>query len=732
MTIPASVWVSGTTRTGKTTRLVEQFSVFLQSGLDIPEKRSVPVPKKRGSSSVEAGLRQTNLQQTAGAILVFAANGDNRLELTDRILAAIQERYPVRSTTPLAFFENEVTLFFPLVAQQLGLNTQFPIRLRPENEQELATRLWRSALTPEVLDQAGVGEYRLVRRILDLMQLAAFGGIPIADITILLEQGLPEQEPLWGLVGRLALEWRSWCLDRGLLTYGILTELYWRDLLPHATYQQYLTQRYRGVLADDVDEYPAIVRDVFEQLLDSGAAGLFTHNPNGGIRQGLGADPAYWAGLATRCAVETLTHCPGGCLADTVGEAVVELVSNPIFLFQLPEPMRSIQETSRAQILRRTAEVIIQAVQDEQIQPQDIAVIAPGLDAIARYTLTEILAAKGIASEPLNDQRPLVSSPMVRALLTLLALVYPGLGRSIDREAIAEMLVILSQKPEIPTPSFPHSPTPPLLHSSTAIDPVRAGLLADYCFEPHPDRPRLLPVTAFPRWDRLGYQATTAYEGILQWLEVQQLQQSQRLILTPLTILDRAIQQFLWNGNYLPYDQLAALRELIETAQQYWQVDARLRQSDRSQGDRTDASASTTVGQFIQLLRGGTITADPYPVRPLGAVNQAVTLSTIFQYCSSRRAHRWQLWLDVGSERWLTGGEGLFGAPLFLKSWSGRAWTEADTLEMLEQRLRRVLLDLLGRTGERVTLCHSELAVNGQEQAGMLLALVNAAGAIGT
>jgi hypothetical protein len=177
---------------------------------------------------------------------------------------------------------------------------------------------------------------------------------------------------------------------------------------------------------------------------------------------------------------------------------------------------------------------------------------------------------------------------MIRALLTLLTLVYSGLGRLVDRDAIAEMLVVLT----------------------TQIDPVRAGLLADYCFEPHPDHPNLLPITAYDRWDRLGYEATTAYGEILQWLEVQRQQQTQRLIPSPISILDRAIQRF-WNGSNLPYDQLAALRELLETAQHYWEVDRRMRQIES-----LDAPSATTIAQFIQLLRRGTITANPTPSVP--------------------------------------------------------------------------------------------------------------------
>jgi hypothetical protein len=75
----------------------------------------------------------------------------------------------------------------------------------------------------------------------------------------------------------------------------------------------------------------------------------------------------------------------------------------------------------------------------------------------------------------------------------------------------------------------------------------------------------------------------------------------------------------------------------------------------------------------------------------------------------------------------LVGVDALFAAPLFVQEWSGRPWTAADTLNANERRLRRILLDLLARAGERVYLCHSDLATNGQEQTGILLALVNAA-----
>lgn len=682
-----SVWVSGATRSGKTTRLVNQFCEWMRPAI------------QQGSH--------------ASDVLVLAAIGDNRLDLVDRLTEATQGKCPFRSTTPLGFFEDEVMLFWSLLIQRLELKAQFPVRLRPENEQELATRLWRVELD-QAIAHSGISEARLVRRILDLMQLAALSGVTIEEIPTILEQGLPGTDgqiselPIpYVTVGEMLNRWRSWCLYRGLLTYSLITELYWRFLLPDSTYQKHLIERYRAVIADDVDEFPAIARQLFEFFLDHGVACAFGFNPDGAVRLGLGANPNYLVGLRDRCTQIDLDRRPVSCLLDELGDSIIELVSDPVFFASLPDAIQTIQTTTQAQLIRQTGDVIIKAVQSGQIEPRDIALIGPGIDPISRYALTEILTRKGIPVELLHDQRPLASSPIIRSLLTLLTLIYPGLGRSVDRDTIAEMLVVLSQK----TGS-----------SSHLIDPVRAGLLADHCFEPHPDRPKLLPSTAFPRWDRLGYQAAEAYESLVQWIELQRSQLEQRLIPSPIVLLDRAIQKFFLGGSHLPFDQLAALRELIETAQHYWEVDDRLRRSDLN-----DAPMSFTVRNFIQLLRNGTVTANPFPVRPIGRASNAVTLATVFQYRSSRRSHRWQFWLDAGSSRWLSGVDSLFAAPLFLQAWSGQAWRVEDTQQMNEQRLRRILLDLLGRTEERLFLCYSDLSTSGQEQTGVLTSLVNAA-----
>ncbi len=425
-----SLWITGATRTGKTSRLVTEFCSWVRTQLLKPKLKALPA----------------NL---TSAVLVFAANNQNRRELSDRLVLAVDGTYPVVCKTPVGFISDEVMLFFPLLFEELNLKAQFPLRLRPETEQELATQLWRNQ--PDWQDLCEFEpEYRLVRQTLDLMQLAGASGIPTEDISAILPQGLSglnfdnNQSLLYQRMGELLCLWRSWCLDRGLLTYGLIYELYWRYLLPNPKYQQHLISRYQAIFADDLDDYPAIARDLFEVMLDRGALGVFTYNPDGKIRLGLNADPDYLAGLAERCQTEKLTPTTSN-LAVEFADTAVDLVTEQAYLVTAPETIQSLQTISRAELLRQTASIIIRAVQQQKIHPWEIAIIAPGLDEIARYSLIEILSAHGIPVTPLNEQRPIISSPLVRSLLTLLGLVYTDLGRLVDRDSIAEMLTVFSQ-----------------------------------------------------------------------------------------------------------------------------------------------------------------------------------------------------------------------------------------------------------------------------------------------
>jgi hypothetical protein len=687
------MWIEGGTRSGKTDALVSQFCQWLDERVVLSEH-----------SNRDA------------KILMLAGNDDSKRDLVDRLTVKTHGKYPIAAKTTIGFIQDEVLLFYPLLIQKLNLPAFLPLRLRPETEQELATKLWKSALESLNWREIAPSEYRFVRRILDLLQLAAYSCTPLESVPEILREGFgSEDSEIYSCVESLAAEWRDWCLDRGLLTYGIMTELYWRYLLPHPEYQRQLKCRYWMLLADDVDDYPAIGRQICDFLLDAGVWGAFTYNPDGMVRLGLSADPQYLLGLKARCI--NLPNSPAPLYLDSIStplfsdeptttsvDAIVQAALNPGAPPMLPSGIRSIQTRTRGEMLKTTALQAIELITSGQVAPSDIAMIAPGLDAISRSTITNIFAQHQIPLASLSAQLPLNSDPGVRALLTLMALTYPNLGQLTSRDEIADLLVTLS-------PIYPaHHPI------RTSIDPVRAGLLADYCYAPSLSQPRLLPYTNFPRWDRLGSSATRAYDRILAWVERVRAQQP-----SPLNLLTDAMGYFFQQGSYLPFDRLSPLRELMETAQHYWLV------AERTHNPLEYlTSAHQITAQFMILLRQGTISANPYPVGQLQPQRAAVTLSNIFQYRASKRSHAYHFWLDVGSPLWAEAGAAtLYGANLLLKDRVATPWTEADTQASDEQRLERILRDLLHRVNDQLYLCNSDLAINGQEQMGTLLTLVH-------
>ena len=186
-----SLWVLGSSRSGKSTRLVEEFYSWLQ--YNSIYNKSFDASQKLTKSNYNE-QKELDIGQLEPGILVFSANNDNRQQLTDKILSKTQGKYPLRTKTPLGFFQDEVILFWPLLTQTLNLKAQFPVRLRPETEQEFATKLWRPHLDDTTLRRLGLNEYRLVRRILDLLQLAAYSQVPCKQIEEIISKSTATDE----------------------------------------------------------------------------------------------------------------------------------------------------------------------------------------------------------------------------------------------------------------------------------------------------------------------------------------------------------------------------------------------------------------------------------------------------------------------------------------------------------------------------------------------------------
>ncbi len=698
------LWIEGGSRTGKTSKLVN----WVQEWMIDHHEPLTSLGK----------LEQ--IRQSSTKILCLVANDDTKQILSDRLIHHLskgtEENIKVTVKTPLGWFKDEVSLFYPLICDGLGIKTYFPCILRPETEQFLATELWKPRLSPEICAVLGVTEYRLVRTTLDLLQLAASSGMQITDIPDRLITGfgqLPNHQnlvPIYNLMGQLLQQWKDWCLHRGLLTYGLINDLYWQCLLPNSIYQSQLLTRYQCLIGDDVDDYPAIALHLAKFFLTHDLPAAFSYNLDGSIKLGLSADPHCLYQLKQDCErwetlprstppiVTTATTLTTHPISNDFIDELVGMVLSSQEWIDLPPNIQTIKSTTRGELLTKVTTEIIEAVKSGNIHPEDIAIITPGTDAIARHTLTNIFTQHQIPLTVINEQRPLNTSPLIGSLLTLFSFVYPDLGKLINNNQVSQMLTVLSMTH--PYPNY-------------IIDPLRAGLIADHCYLPHISCPQLLPLTHFPRWDRIGLIAKNSYEDICSWIELQREQSPE-----PIILLMRAIAKFFPDKLQLPYAETNAIRELLETANHYWEVQNRLRQTN-------SGIIEPIIAQFIQLLTQGTIAANPYPLPTITELSRGITLANIYQYRSLKTHHRWQFWLDVGSSFWSQSSLGmLYGSMLFWHDQQGKTWTSQDSHDLDQQKLGQIMRDLLNRVDQKLYLCHSDLAINGQLQTGILLTLL--------
>ncbi len=665
-----SVWWTGVAGSGKSDRLTQTYAHWVGTGAD------------------------------SRAIFAFSASSELRTQLFQQLQTATHNRVIVQAFTPIGFFQREVLLYWPLLQDQLRLLARFPLTIAPENEQELADKLFAKELEAGQISVEGFSRERVVRHIIDNLQLAASAGLPVEAIADRLlasrGEGGPVPAEMLAKVGELADRFRTALLNQGLLTYSLMTELYGRHLLPNRLYCQQLLQRCRWAIADDVDEYPALMGDLFEVLLQEQVPCHFSFNPEGSVRFGYGADPVALESLSRFCTVHELEPSRGleqECVAMLAvledPAAAWDDVAAPLSHLQL------LQTSTRRELLRTVADVAIAAVRDGDVRADEMASVGPGLDPVGVYTLRTLLENANISVRLLDNSRPLQSSPLMRALLTLVALVYPNCGHLLSPEQLAEMLVVASDR---------------------QIDPVRAGLLSDSCFLPQPDRPQLLNVGADPRRDRLGAKASAVYQPIARWV-----QQQQQETLKPLPeFLQDALRQF-WLEQTLDRQQVSTYRAAIEAAQRYEAVAQRLGQPPE------------TIGRsFYELLASGAVTAKPDITDLDGWDRTGIVLGTVYQYRMARLSHRVQFWLDAGSSLWNTayssfGSFQLKNPYLFLQDWDGEVWSPERTQRVLDEGLERVLADLTHRCGERIILCHSDLSIAGSELSGPLLPIVDRA-----
>ncbi|MBZ0287879.1 MAG: AAA family ATPase, partial [Anaerolineae bacterium] len=275
-----SIFLEGVTGTGKTTAAIERVKNLIRDGA-APESILILVPQAALAVPYREGLRRSRAVKGA----------------------------TVQATTMSGLATQVVDLFWPLIADEVGFAAPLdrPHFLSLELVQYYMTRF----IAPEIrqkdyFNSVHIDANRLYTQIVDNLNKAALVGFPHEDISRKLKaawSGDTEQAFIYDDAQACANLFRELCRQHNLIDFSLQMILFadflWKMKQPRA----YLTDQYRHLIIDNVEEDNPVAHDILAEWLKECESALVIYDTEGGYRRFLGADATYAYGLKERCAV---------------------------------------------------------------------------------------------------------------------------------------------------------------------------------------------------------------------------------------------------------------------------------------------------------------------------------------------------------------------------------------------------------------------------------------------
>ncbi len=626
------------------------------------------------------------------SILVLVPDRQTRERFRDLLSQVVREPHSdVEIFTYYSLARRFVTLFWPLVARDAGF--EHPERPPAFITFELAQYLMHRIVAPLV--EAGFFEglalrpARLVSQLLDNLNRAAVNGYHYSEIGERLKGGWP------GDVDRLvyfdqaqacADAFRGECLERGVLDISLTTEVFHQQLIRNPHFWRYFTERYRHLIVDNLEEMVPTAHELIRKLLPATDSALLAVDEGGGYRYLLGADLRGAQELVAATDQQmrldhTFTASPSMLtLGRVVAGYLGDVTRRPAVRDNALPPLHLIGRPYRSQMIEAVAEEIGRLV-GEGTPAEEIAVIAPYVDGVLRFTLRETLSEQGIPMRVVRRYQLLQDEPIVRAALTLAALAHPEWNVQPAPFDVAESLHLLID----------------------GLDFIRASLLVQALYdagwgELQPANELDASVTA-----RVGAAPLERYGQLQAWLAAYREQSDHE----PLDHFLRRLFEAIVRGSGRPAHLLPGstdvLVKLIASAQHF-------------RKEAPSIGVEPPVGRhYWEMVQQGVVSAQ-YLIEE--AAEDAVLLAPIHTYLLSGHHARYQFWADAGSIDWWRPPHQVLSNPFVLsRRWpAGTPWTEAVDYQTRNDILARIVCGLCHRCRDGVFICTSDMESSGSPQ----------------
>ena len=685
------IYLTGIAGTGKTTVLEERFAALLEAG------------------------------EPADSILVLVGDSAHRERFQE---VADQSSQPalidLSITTFYGFAREAVAFFWPMVAPSAGFKNLFrpPLVLTYDMAQTMMWQIIDPMLKDGYFADLRLRPQQIVSQLLDNMVRAAFNGLSVSE-------AIEKQRISWGTdpehrkqlkdAESAALAFRKRCFEHSLIDTALTIEIFNRFILPSQDLFGAMVGRYRHLLVDNVEEQTPVGIGFIRQLLASVETAIVAQDEGGGYKRFLSASPELAKGLdLTADAVVRLTD--NFFEADDIYQIAHRV--NHFLLGSQPSGDEGLIRSSilghlntryRRQMLSEIGPAIKDLLQDEELQPSDVAIILPYMDGALRFKLTQSLEKAGIPFHISRRRESPREVPQVRAWLTWLLIANDWHEKRGGEIRLGESQ-IANVKPGL------HDVTEALALSVEGLDLVRARMIASLLYDPQLGVFSDQSMLSEQQIDRIGEEPLEAVEQLRIWLERHGNRGPDPL--QPDFFLHRLFSELLSRP---PFRQTP---DMGQAAVCDWLIDMASR--FRLAGDRVIEDSGEAVG--LALVRGiysGLVTSNP-PAGGSGSEadveDDGVFISTIQTYLLEERPVAVQVWLETSATGWWDlPRQPLSNGFVLDPRWSiNQTWTLEDDARIRNEQLSRIMTGLCSRCSHGVFLATSDLDRRGARQDGPL------------
>ena len=344
-----------------------------------------------------------------------------------------------------------VNLFWPLVSRDAGFAhpEKPPVFLTAETAQFYIAQVVVPLLEEGYFNGVTIDRNRLYSQILDNLNKAAFIGFDHNELADRLKAawvGKPAQLQIYDQAQVCANRFRQYCLDNNLLDFSLQLEILTRQLWPSFLVQSYLSQTYRHLIYDNIEEDVPTAQDVLRIWIPSFESALLILDNDGGYRAFLGADAENGASLADTCqqsmdfTVQFITNEKIEHLSSHLSDALLRRTFTPS---PSVEKVHQIYfERFYPEMIHWIGAKIETLCREEDKTPGEIAVLAPFVSDSLRFSLMAELEKRGIPVRSHRPSRTLRDEPTTRCLLTLAKLAHPEWELPITSQEMRVMLML--------------------------------------------------------------------------------------------------------------------------------------------------------------------------------------------------------------------------------------------------------------------------------------------------